>query len=152
MEVKKSGENDDDVKKAYDVFICYSRKDRDVVKPIWEELEANGFSCGIDLEELSSGSRFTEQIVKAIKCSSVYLFILSDNSQKSQWALQELRFARRSNKRVVLVRPNGDAMTDEFAFDFQDADIIDWRQPEQKAKLLHDLRLWAANSDFRCES
>ncbi len=135
------------------IFISYSPKDLDVVRPIKEELEANGFSCWMEFEGINCGSEaFTGQIVKAIGNSSVFLFILSGNSQNVQWAIKELRFARRSNKRVVLIRINDDDMTDEFAFDFQDADIIDWRQPEQKAKLLHDLRLWAANSDFRCES
>ena len=38
METKKPFFNADDVEKTYDVFICYSRKDLDVVKPIKEEL------------------------------------------------------------------------------------------------------------------
>ena len=58
--------------------------------------------------------------------------------------MNEIGFARnREKKRVILVRINDDSMTDEFFFKYQGADIIDWRQPEQKAKLLDNLRAWA---------
>ena len=150
METKKPFFNADDVEKTYDVFICYSRKDLDVVKPIKEELEANGFSCWTDLEGIESGSEaFTRQIVEAIGHSSVFLFILSGNSQNSQWAINELRYARRSHKSVVIVRPNGDAMTDEFAFEFVDFDTIDWRRLEQRQKLLRDMHTWLGETDTR---
>ncbi len=149
METKQSGESDDDVKKTYDVFICYSRKDLDVVKPIKEELEANGFSCWTDLDRIESGSNFTREIVKAIVRSSVFLFIFSDNSQNSQWAINELRFARRSNKKVVLVRSNDDAMSAEFMFEFIDSDITDWRRLEQRQKMLRDMHTWLGKTATR---
>ena len=129
------------------IFISYSRQDLDVVKPIWDELEANGFSCLIDLEELKND--FTGQIVRAIGNASVFLFILSDNSQNSQWATNELRYARRSHKRVVLVRPNGDALTNKFAFEFGDVDIIDWHSLEQRQKLLRDMHTWLGETATR---
>ena len=52
---------------SYDLFISYSRKDIDVVNPIKEELEANGFSCWIDLEGIESGEEnFKAKIIPAI--------------------------------------------------------------------------------------
>ena len=125
------------------IFISYSRRDLDVVKPIKEELEANGFSCWMDLEGIESGSEeFTEHLANAIEQSRVLLFFLSVNSQKSRWSLNELRVARDDKKHVVLIRFNNDNMITKFRLEFGGADVIDWRQPEQKAKLLRDLRLW----------
>ena len=128
---------------ANDIFISYSRHDLDAVKPIKEELEAQGFSCWMDLEGIESGSEeFTDHLVAAIDTSAVLLFFLSDSSQKSEWSLKEIRFAKRKQKRIVLVRFNDDQMTDSFDFNFGGADIIDWRVPEQKEKLLRDLSKW----------
>ena len=56
------------------IFISYSRKDLDAVKPIKEELEANGFSCWMDMEGIESGSpEFTKTIVKAINADPAFL-------------------------------------------------------------------------------
>ena len=125
------------------IFISYSRKDLDKVKPIKEELEATGFSCWMDLEGIESGSEeFTEYIANAIEQSRVLLFFLSGTSQKSRWSLNELRVARDDKKHVVLIRFNSDKMTTKFRLEFGGADIIDWRRQEQKAKLLKDLKRW----------
>ena len=126
------------------IFISYSRKDLDEVMPIKEELEANGFSCWMDLEGIESGSpEFTDVIAKAINGSSAVLFFLSEDSQKSRWSLNELRVARDNEKHVALVRFNNDRMVDKFKLVFGGADVIDWRKREQKEKLLRDLRTWS---------
>ncbi len=39
----------------HDIFISYSRRDLSAVQPIKEELEAQGFSCWMDLESVESG-------------------------------------------------------------------------------------------------
>ena len=132
------------------IFISYSRRDIDVVRPIKEKLEADGFSCWMDLEGIESGSdEFTEHLAKAIEGSSVLLFFLSSNSQGSHWSLNELRAARDAKKHVVLVRFNDDSMTIKFRLEFGGADIIDWRDLHQKGKLLRDLKKWAGTSDVR---
>ena len=128
----------------HDIFISYSRRDLAAVKPIKEELEAQGFSCWMDLEGIESGSEeFTNHLVKAIKAAKCFLFFLSASSQKSKWSLKEIRYATEQNKRVVIVRINDCALTDAFSFSYGGDDIIDWRVPEQKEKLLRDLSRWA---------
>lgn len=125
------------------IFISYSRKDLDVVKPIKEELEASGFSCWMDLEGVESGSReFTQDIIDAIDASKVFLFFLSTNSQKSKWSIKEIDYADGEQKHVILVRINDDPMTKKFRFDFGRTDIVDWREANQKKKLLRDLARW----------
>ena len=47
----------------HDIFISYSRRDLAAVKPIEEELEAQGFSCWMDIKGIESGSpEFTVKI------------------------------------------------------------------------------------------
>jgi hypothetical protein len=131
----------------HDIFISYSRKNKDIVLPIKEEIEHTlGLRCWIDLSDIPCGSEnFKRKVIPGIKQTRIaFLFFLTVESQASEYAMKEINFAKkRANKRVILIRISDDDMTDEFAFDFQDADIIDWRLPEQKAKLLCDLRLWA---------
>ena len=131
----------------HDIFISYSRKNKGVVLPIKEEIERTlGLRCWMDLSDIPCGSEnFKRKVIPGMRQTRIaFLFFLTVESQASEYAMKEISFAKkRANKRVILVRVNDDDMTDEFAFDFQDADIIDWRQPEQKAKLLRDLRLWA---------
>lgn len=134
---------------SHDIFISYSRKDISDVKAIKEELEKHDFSCWMDLTGIVSGTRrFSKTIIDAIEASRTMLFFLSSNSQQSEWALKEIDYAMEEKKNVVLLRFNDDPMTKEFRFDFGRTDIIDWRIPEQKGKLLHDLAGWSGKSLF----
>ena len=126
-----------------DIFISYSRRDLVAVKPIKEEFERSGFSCWMDLDGIESGSpEFTETIANAIGDAKVVLFFLSEASQTSPWSLNELRLARAENKHIVFVRFSGDRMHPKFMLEFGGADVIDWRKPEQKGKLVRDLSFW----------
>lgn len=132
-----------------DIFISYSRKNRDAVLPIKDEIERTlGLRCWMDLSDIPCGEEnFKKTVISGIKQTSIaFLFFLSAESQGSEYAMKEINFAKKiAKKRVILVRFNDDKMTDEFAFDYQDADVIDWRGAEQKGKLLRDLKNWANN-------
>ena len=138
---------------SYDLFISYSRKNKDAVLPIKDELERLGLTCWIDLTDIPCGTEsFKKKVISGIKQTRIaFLFFLSAESQSSEYALREINFAKkRATKRVILIRFNDDQMTDEFYFDYQDADIIDWRIPEQKEKLLRDLTNWAGQRTDEC--
>lgn len=139
--------NDD--KPTHDIFISYSRKNKDAVLLIKGEIERTlGLRCWMDLEGIESGSReFTQDIIDAIDTSTAFLFFLTTSSQESKWALKEIDYAISENKHVVLVRFNSDPMTKRFRFDFGRTDVIDWRVPEQKEKLLRDMKFWSGSGD-----
>jgi len=144
---------DKQLQDRYDIFISYSRKNLADVKPIKKTLEGLGFSCWFDLRGIESGSRqFSQKIIDAIDASAAVLFFLSSDSQVSEWALKEIDYAYEEKKHVVLVRFNDDCMTKQFRFDFNRADIIDWRRAEQKEKLVRDLRRWADQINQTSES
>ena len=57
----------------HDIFISYCRRDHTAVKPIKEELEAQGFSCWMDLEGIESGAaEFSQHIIDAIDASATH--------------------------------------------------------------------------------
>lgn len=131
----------------HDIFVSYSRRNLVAVKSLKDGLERLGFSCWMDLQGIESGTwEFSDHIIAAIDASTAVLFFLSNDSQTSAWALKEIGYARDEKKHVVLVRFNDDPLTKKFRFEFGRSDIIDWRIPEQKEKLLRDLREWTGKS------
>ena len=95
-----------------DVFISYSRMDLDLVKQIKEEIERKvGIECWMDINGIESGSsRFTRDIVEGIDNCRFFLFMLSEHSQKSKYALRELNYAYDESeiheKKIVILNTN----------------------------------------------
>ena len=133
-----------------EIFISYSRKDIDKVKTIKSQIEMlTGADCWMDLEGIESGSpQFDEVIVRGINDCHVFLFMLSKNSQESEFALNELELAIRKfraakdKRKVVLVNIDGCEMTDVFYLRYSRVDIIDWKDNPQQTKLIRDLCKW----------
>lgn len=133
---------------SHDLFISYSRRNLAQVKIIRDELAKQGFSCWMDLEKIPADeANFKNRIMPAIRNSRLaFLFFLSPDSQASENALKELKFAaKRTKTRIIFVRFDAFAMNDAFFFDYSDHDVIDWWKPEQKAKLLQNLTKWEAS-------
>lgn len=81
----------------YKIFISYSRKDSEKVEAIKKEIEqATGVECWMDMEGISYDSPdFVDVIVKAIDNAPVFLFMLSEHSQKSRIARGEITLAQK---------------------------------------------------------
>lgn len=135
-----------------EVFISYSRKDLEEVKKIKYEIDKNvGTDCWMDLNGIESGSpQFTKDIVDGINDCKVFLFMLSQHSQDSQFALRELNYAYKKKdshgKHVVIVNINDCRLTDEFEFMYGLTDTISWNNKAQHDKLMRDLRKWIGPS------
>ena len=135
--------------KKYDIFISYSRKNLDEVKAIKMEIEkSTGAECWMDLEGIESGStQFTQDIVDGINDCRVFLFMLSEYSQASEFALRELNFVMKKAKtdklkHVIIVNIDDCKMSDEFEFMYGLTDTIAWLNQPQREKFLRDLKRW----------
>ena len=126
-----------------EIFISYSRRDFDTVKAIKDQLDRElGIECWMDIDGIESGEQFEEVIVKAINAHEVFLFMLSPHSMASEYALDELAFAKRKGKRTVLLYITPCEMTDNFSFKYSKFDTIDWNNPLQHEKMMGNLRRW----------
>ena len=136
-----------------DIFISYSRRDIDLVRQIKREIEQSiGVQCWMDINGIESGSpRFTKDIVDGINHCKVFLFMLSEHSQASEFALNELSFAYKrrgiQGKRVVIINVSGCKLTDEFDLMYGLTDTILWTDVPQHDKLIRDLRTWIGPID-----
>lgn len=136
-----------------DIFISYSRWNLEKVKVIKAELEkSTGVECWMDLNAIESGSmQFTQDIIDGINSSNVFLFMLSNESQKSEFALRELQFAMKkakkdNRKHVIIVNIDDCQMCDEFDFMYGLTDTIAWMNQPQREKLLRDIMRWTGKA------
>ena len=127
----------------FDIFISYSRNDFEQVNDIKEEVERiTGVRCWMDLNGIETGERFKKVIISAINRSETMLFMLSNNSIHSEWALDELDFAKMKGKRLVILHLEDVQMTDEFYFTYHKYDQIIWNIQQQREKFLRDITKW----------
>ena len=127
-----------------DVFISYSRDNYDSVIEIKRQIDAAVCTeCWIDLKVIESGAeQFPDDIIDGINNCKVFLFMLTEQSQESKWALRELAFAEKKKKHVVIVNIDGVEMNDRFSFKYGLTDTIAWNDKLQRDKLIQDLCHW----------
>lgn len=86
----------------YDVFISYSRKEKDKATAVLEKLQQNGFSCWMDLKGLYGGDDYEQEIDKAISSSKVFVLILNNACLDSKYIPIEAAFAREAYAQETL--------------------------------------------------
>ncbi len=128
----------------HDIFISYSRKNITRVTEIKRQIDnVTSTECWIDLKGIESGSeQFINDIIGGIDSCKVFLFMLSEESQQSEYALLELNYAKLNNKHVVLVNIDDCQMKGAFLFKYSLTDTIAWSNLHQRDKLLRDLSRW----------
>lgn len=87
----------------HDVFISYSRQDKDAVDKIQKSLERKGIDVWIDQEDIGTGSRWDLQIEAGIQKSKKVLVILSKHSIASSNVSDEWSFALEKEKHLIPV-------------------------------------------------
>lgn len=130
----------------YDIFISYSRKNAIKVLSIKKEIEKlAGVKCWIDYK-IQSGSYFEKEIIKFINICPTFLFMLSKESQNSEYALSELKLAKRKGKRIIPVYIESCEMSDEVFLSAGSIDNIFWDNVHQRNKLIVNIRNWSNKS------
>ena len=91
----------------YDVFISYSRANRDMVERFVALLQGRELRAWVDLEDIPPSAEWMAEIGAAIEGSDGYLVIVSPSLAGSEVCAEELELARQAGKRIVpvMVRP-----------------------------------------------
>ncbi len=110
-----------------DVFISYSRDDRERVRVIATALEAEGHDVWWD-HEIPPGATFDEVIDRELKAAKAVLAVWSPRSSTSRWVREEADEALRSRRLVPVVIEGVDADVIPRGFKMvQAADLRDWK-------------------------
>jgi hypothetical protein len=76
------------------IFISYAREDIDFSKRIYEDLKRFDLTPWLDVENILPGQNWKDEIIKAIKRSSYFLAVISNNSlTKRGFVQKELKIA-----------------------------------------------------------
>ena len=84
-----------------DIFISYSRKDREKIAKLAAALEAEGYSVWWD-QRIEAGSRFSNDIEKEINDASNVIVAWSRASVESMWVADEATIGRDSHKLIPI--------------------------------------------------
>ena len=126
-----------------EIFISYSRKDKEQVLKIVGKIEQSlGVKCWIDLEGIGSAEQFENVLVEAISQSKVVLFMMSKSSMKSKFVKKEISFAHNKGIRIVPIVLDQSQWADWFVYQFGDVNCIHYDQPDQMNILLRSLGEW----------
>lgn len=86
---------------TYDVYICYSRCDREVASSVAAYLNKQQFKCYDGQNDISAGETYFNLTQKAIKDSRYFIYIYGIDSENSMWQRRELDLALSLGKRVI---------------------------------------------------
>ncbi|MBO4352042.1 MAG: toll/interleukin-1 receptor domain-containing protein, partial [Eggerthellaceae bacterium] len=86
---------------AKDVFISYKSEEFDSANMVRGVLERNGITCWMAPADIPSGSNYAVEVPNAIRAAKVVVFILSEQSQRSEWTQKELDIALNAKKPIM---------------------------------------------------
>src|SRR6266480_6495434 len=94
---------DQQVPRSQEVFISYSRKDKEFVRWLDEELKHRDREAWVDWEGIPPGDTWEKTIYGAIEASHTFIFVLTPDSIASEICGKEIAHAAANNKRLVPV-------------------------------------------------
>jgi hypothetical protein len=76
-----------------DVFISYSRRDKEFVEVLHKALEASCFRSWIDWQDIPPTSEWWKEIEAGIEEAHTFIFIISQDSLASKYCQEELEYS-----------------------------------------------------------
>ena len=120
----------------YDVFISYSRRDyvdenkvvipNNIVSQIKDALKKAGISYWFDEDGLYSGDAWAEKLAERIEECSIFLFISTSNSNKSEWTSKEVATAHMFKKKIIPFRVDESVYNKSVIIYIANLDFIDY--------------------------
>lgn len=86
-----------------DVFVSYSRRDKEFVEKLVSGLAQDGREIWVDWQDIPRAADWLNEIDKGIENSPSFIFVVSKNSLSSEICNHELDYALKFNKRIVPV-------------------------------------------------
>src|SRR5512146_836813 len=86
------------------IFISYSRADRDFVDDLIRQVEEQGFDVWVDREDIGGGKDWRAAISQAISECRFFLLVLSRSSVDSRKVTQELSLADEHGRKIIPIR------------------------------------------------
>ena len=108
----------------YDIFISYSRQDKETVDMICKRLDNNNISYFRDIFDITISSTFTEALADAILSCKLVLFIASKHSFASSYTSKEVTFAYQNHIAIMPLLVDNTPMPTHLQFMFSDVQCM----------------------------
>lgn len=84
-----------------DLFVSYSRRDKDFVRKLVDTLLEKGRDVWIDWDDIPPSADWWKEIERGIQSADSFVFVISPDSVRSRVVRQEIETAVASNKRLI---------------------------------------------------
>ncbi|MCG8366011.1 MAG: toll/interleukin-1 receptor domain-containing protein [Pseudanabaenales cyanobacterium] len=92
-----------------DIFISYSRRDKDFVETLYKALSRSKYDTWVDWEDIEPSTEWWNEIRAGIENSHTFIFIISPDSIGSKYCIDEAKYAYLHCKRIIpIMRKNCD--------------------------------------------
>lgn len=101
-----------------DVFVSYSRKDKEFVEKLVKALEDKKRDVWVDFEDIPFASEWWDEIQKGIESSESAVFVISPDYLASEVCGLEVNYVHKNNKRIVPIvfeKPEKNTVPDTLA-------------------------------------
>ncbi|MEO1290593.1 MAG: TIR domain-containing protein [Chloroflexota bacterium] len=86
-----------------DIFISYSRRDKDFVRQLHSRLTDDDYDVWVDWEDIPATADWWQEIKSSIEEAHLFVFVISPHSVVSDVCRQEINHAIENNKRFIPV-------------------------------------------------
>lgn len=90
--------------KATEIFISYSRQDKDFVDKISLFFKTNGLSCWVDETDIVVSDDYLKAIANAIVAAKIMIVVLSNDTNKSDFVKNEIRLAIENKLKIIVFK------------------------------------------------
>jgi hypothetical protein len=122
---------------AHDVFISYSRRDKEFTDRLLTSLEAHGYSVWCDRSAIQGGQLWQEEIVLGIEKCHCFILILSANSATSANVVKELSLAETNGKHILPVAIDDVAIPPTMGYQLAGIQMILHSESNYQTTLTH---------------
>ena len=92
---------DQQAPRPQEVFISYSRKDKEFVRRLYEALKRRDREAWVDWQDIQPTEEWLQAIYNAIEGADTFIFVLTPDSVTSKYCKREVAHAAAHNKRMV---------------------------------------------------
>ncbi|MEO1256833.1 MAG: toll/interleukin-1 receptor domain-containing protein [Bacteroidota bacterium] len=116
-----------------DVFVSYSRQDKDFANRLVNRLEIDRRDVWVDWQDIPRGEQWINEIKSGIENTNNFVFVVTRNSLTSEICHLEIEHARKQNKRIIpIIRQKIEGDTEKIikgewlGQDWQNVAIDNW--------------------------
>ncbi|WP_416676217.1 TIR domain-containing protein [Egbenema bharatensis] len=103
LTISRRAEARQDHLKQLDVFVSYSRRDREFAEALCDQLKQANLNIWVDWENIPIAADWRQEIQEGIEAAHTFLFIISPDSVASPYCHDEVTQAVSNNKRVISI-------------------------------------------------